>query len=42
MVSTPVRNPRYCVNASILFTELPLLERFAAAKSAGFGAEHEV
>jgi hydroxypyruvate isomerase len=38
MVSTPVRNPRYCVNASILFTELPLLERFAAAKSAGFGA----
>jgi hydroxypyruvate isomerase len=38
MVSTPVRNPRYCVNASILFTELPLLERPAAAKSAGFDA----
>ena len=30
--------PRYEVNCSILFTELPLLERPAAAKAAGFGA----
>lgn len=30
--------PRYAVNCSILFTELPLLERPAAAKSAGFDA----
>ncbi|TCO47815.1 hydroxypyruvate isomerase [Kribbella antiqua] len=29
---------RYTVNCSILFTELPLLERPAAAKRAGFGA----
>ncbi|HET8560863.1 MAG TPA: TIM barrel protein [Marmoricola sp.] len=29
---------RYEVNCSILFTELPLLERPAAAKQAGFGA----
>ena len=28
--------PRYAVNCSILFTELPLLERPAAAKAAGF------
>ncbi len=32
-------NPlRYTVNCSILFTELPLLERPAAARRAGFGA----
>lgn len=30
--------PRYTVNCSILFTELPLLERPAAARQAGFGA----
>ena len=30
--------PRYAVNCSILFTELPLLERPAAAKAAGFDA----
>src|SRR4029453_7849091 len=29
---------RYDVNLSILFTELPLLERPAAARAAGFGA----
>src|SRR3954463_6127338 len=29
---------RYTVNCSILFTELPLLERPAAAREAGFGA----
>lgn len=29
---------RFCVNVSILFTEVPLLERFAAARSAGFDA----
>ncbi|WP_406049323.1 hydroxypyruvate isomerase family protein [Kribbella sp. NBC_00889] len=29
---------RYAVNCSILFTELPLLERPAAARRAGFGA----
>ncbi len=29
---------RYLVNCSIMFTELPLLERPAAAKAAGFGA----
>ena len=33
-----VRGPRYAVNCSILFTELPLLERPAAAKEAGFDA----
>jgi hydroxypyruvate isomerase len=33
-----VRGPRYAVNCSILFTELPLLERPAAAKDAGFDA----
>ena len=38
MDSAPVRSPRYTVNCSILFTELPLLERPAAAKSAGFDA----
>lgn len=38
MESTPARDPRYCVNCSILFTELPLLERPAAAKAAGFDA----
>jgi len=31
-------SPRYAVNCSILFTELPLLERPAAAKAAGFDA----
>jgi hydroxypyruvate isomerase len=30
--------PRYLVNCSILFTELPLLERPAAARAAGFEA----
>lgn len=29
---------RYCANLSLLFTEYPLLERFAAAKAAGFDA----
>jgi hydroxypyruvate isomerase len=38
MESAPVRSPRYAVNCSILFTELPLLERPAAAKAAGFDA----
>ncbi len=33
-----MRSPRYAVNCSILFTELPLLERPAAARSAGFEA----
>jgi hydroxypyruvate isomerase len=33
-----VSAPRYAVNCSILFTELPLLERPAAAKKAGFDA----
>ena len=27
---------RFCVNVSILFTEVPLLERFASARNAGF------
>jgi len=27
---------RFCANVSLLFTELPLLERFAAARAAGF------
>src|SRR3712207_8754282 len=35
MVASPLR---YEVNCSILFTELPLLERPAAAKEAGFDA----
>src|SRR3712207_8957722 len=35
MVASPLR---YEVNCSILFTELPLLERPAAAKQAGFDA----
>jgi hydroxypyruvate isomerase len=30
--------PRYSANISIMFTELPFLERFAAAKAAGFEA----
>lgn len=38
MESATARGPRYCVNCSILFTELPLLERPAAAKAAGFDA----
>ena len=29
---------RYCANLSLLFTEYPLIERFAAAKAAGFEA----
>src|SRR6476619_5454539 len=33
-----VSAPRYAVNCSILFTEIPLLERPAAAKQAGFDA----
>lgn len=32
------QSPRYAVNLSLLFTELPLLERPAAAKAAGFDA----
>jgi hydroxypyruvate isomerase len=27
---------RFCANVSLLFIELPLLERFAAARAAGF------
>ncbi len=38
MDNATVRSPRYAVNCSILFTELPLLERPAAAKAAGFDA----
>lgn len=30
--------PRFAVNCSILFTEVPLLDRFARAKAAGFDA----
>lgn len=30
--------PRFCANISLLFTELPLLDRVAAAAQAGFGA----
>ncbi|MFQ1699666.1 hydroxypyruvate isomerase family protein [Loktanella agnita] len=30
--------PRYCANLSWLFTELPFIERFAAARDAGFDA----
>ncbi|CAA9562322.1 MAG: Hydroxypyruvate isomerase, partial [uncultured Thermomicrobiales bacterium] len=30
--------PRFAVNCSILFTEVPLLERFARARAAGFDA----
>lgn len=30
--------PRFSANVSILFTELPFMERFAAAKNAGFDA----
>src|SRR5215472_11131487 len=29
---------RFCVNISTMFTELPLLERFSAARAAGFPA----
>ena len=29
---------RFCANVSLLFGELPLLDRFAAARAAGFGA----
>ena len=29
---------RFCANVSILFTEHPLLERFASARDAGFDA----
>ena len=29
---------RFCVNVSILFTEVPLLERFSSARDAGFDA----
>ena len=29
---------RFCANISLLFTEVPFLERFAAARSAGFDA----
>jgi len=38
MDNATARSPRYAVNCSILFTELPLLERPAAAKDAGFDA----
>ena len=37
-MARPTRSPRYAVNCSILFTELPLLERPGAAKAAGFDA----
>ena len=30
--------PKFCANLTLLFTELPFLERFAAAKAAGFDA----
>lgn len=30
--------PKFCANLTMLFTELPFLDRFGAAKSAGFGA----
>lgn len=30
--------PKFCANLSMLFTELPFMERFAAAKAAGFDA----
>ena len=30
--------PRFCANLNFLFTEVPLLERFAAAAKAGFKA----
>jgi len=30
--------PRFAANLSLLFTERPMLERFAAARTAGFGA----
>lgn len=30
--------PRFAANLTMLFTELPFLERFAAARAAGFGA----
>ena len=29
---------KFCANISLLFTEVPFLERFAAARSAGFDA----
>src|SRR6185503_13205710 len=29
---------RFCANISLLFTEVPFLERFSAARSAGFDA----
>lgn len=38
MPGPTLRTLRYAVNCSILFTELPLLERPAAAKAAGFDA----
>lgn len=38
MEDSGTRSPRYAVNCSILFTELPLFERPAAARSAGFEA----
>lgn len=30
--------PRFCANLTMLFTELPFLDRIAAARAAGFGA----
>lgn len=30
--------PKFAANLTMLFTELPFLERFAAAKAAGFDA----
>ncbi|MBP8136477.1 MAG: hydroxypyruvate isomerase, partial [Rhodoferax sp.] len=30
--------PKFAANLSMLFTELPFMERFAAAKAAGFEA----
>jgi|TARA_B110000977_G_scaffold200099_1_gene289457 hydroxypyruvate isomerase len=30
--------PRFCANLTMLFAELPFLERFAAARATGFDA----
>jgi hydroxypyruvate isomerase len=37
-IVVPTVSPRYAVNLSMLFTELPLLARPAAARAAGFDA----
>ena len=38
MEAVRCRPMRFCANISLLFTEVPFLERFAAARSAGFDA----